>query len=363
MDSVNQAKEYLDRYIKRSAPLLKKYLDEQLKLARDISRTSQEPTGIAGHLVATFRGFMGGKNIRGALVCLGYEAAGGDSAEILKVSLAIQILQSFLLIHDDIMDEDELRRGHPTVHRTYEGFHQERGIRGDPKHYGMSMAIDLGDIGAFMGVELLASANLPAERKTQAIVACSRYLVRTAFGQAMDITYEHRDNLTEADVLRVHLYKTAHYTIVGPLGVGAILAGADRSVLDAIDNYGQPVGVAFQLWDDELGLFSDETKLGKPIGSDIREGKNTLLRVKAMELGSEAERQFLRSAYGNTRITAAEVLKVQDITRKVGALEYSQTLSRKLVDRGERVIPKITSDVKYRQLLHGFAELMISRES
>jgi len=121
--------------------------------------------------------------------------------------------------------------------------------------------------------------------------------------------------------------------------------------------------VAFQLRDDELGLYSSEDKLGKPIGSDVREGKNTVLRIKAIELSKGRDRNFLLQAYGNEELSAYDVKRVQSITKDSGALAYSQQLSRRLVEKGKRAIPEITSNKKYQDLLTSFAELMITRDS
>jgi geranylgeranyl diphosphate synthase type I len=364
MVSDQLARDYLKSYSLKVEPVVRRYFEEKQRIASNISAASGEKIGISEHMVKSFSDFMGGKNIRGALTYFGYDLVKGETdEEILRASVSIQVLHGGILMHDDFMDEDDLRRGKPTIHRIYEKFHRDRLDKGDSRHYGDSMAVDMGDVGIAMDFEILGSVKLPPERKCRAIVLHAQILEQTAFGQAMDITYELCQKVTEEDVLRIHKYKTAYYTIVGPLQVGAILAGASGGVLTAIEEYGVPVGIAFQLRDDELGLYSTEEELGKPIGSDIREGKNTILRIKAMELAGEKDKKFLQYAYGNKRLTTEDVKRVQEITQNCGALEYSQKLSRSLVEKGKTAVSKITAKKKYQELLVSFAELMIIRES
>lgn len=365
MTSDQLARDYLKSYVVQVEPVLKTYLDEKLKDAAKISKTSEEKLGISEQMINNYKTFVsGGKKIRGSLIFFGYDLAhGSTNKDILFASISIEIIHGALLMHDDIMDEDQIRRGMPTIHKRYEDFHQKNFAKGKASHYGISMGIDLGDDGIFMGMEVLASANLPEKNKNQAMIALSRLLEQTSYGQAMDVSYELLPKATEKDVVRIHTYKTAFYTIGGPLAIGATLAGASAGVLSAVAKYGQAVGVAFQLRDDELGLYSTEEKLGKPIGSDIREDKNTVLRIKAIELTKRNDRNFLLQAYGNSQLQYNDIKRVQSITKDSGALAYSQKLSRRLVEKGKRVIPKITSDKKYQDLLASFAELMITRES
>jgi geranylgeranyl diphosphate synthase type I len=267
-------------------------------------------------------------------------------------------------MHDDIEDQDNLRRGSLTIHKQYENEHRKNFLfKKNAGHFGISMGINLGDLGAYLGMEALLHSKLPDKNKLAAATYLSRLLQHVAYGQSLDNLYEQKENITQKDVLDVHLHKTGIYTVTGPLKIGALLGGAKEGVLDAIDKYGDKVGIAFQLRDDELGLFSSEEELGKPIGGDIKEGKNTLLKVKALELSNSAEREFLKSMYGKANITKKQVTRVREITIKSGALEYSQKLSKKLVEEGKRYIPKITKEKKYQQMLTQMADFMIERKS
>lgn len=358
-----QAKPYLTEYVEQANKALDEYFQEKEKFALSVTEDEAQKTGLPDHMMSVYHNFCrGGKKLRGSLINLGYLAAGGQKEEeIIKTSVAIEIIHAFLLIHDDVFDKDKIRRGSKTIHLRYQDFHRKNLRKGERYHYGISMAVDLGDCGIFMGMEKIAGANFPGENKSKAIKFLSNVLLRTGFGQGLDITYELTENISEDDVMRVHLNKTAHYTISGPLSVGALLAGTDDKTLKAIENYGVPVGIAFQLRDDELGLFSTEKTLGKPIGSDVREGKLTILRIKALENAKDKDKEFLEYAYGNRELTDDEVFRVREITEETGALKYSQKISQELVEKGKKFVSKITPEAEHQDTLLNLADLMIAR--
>ncbi len=341
---------YLLQYNQAIEPVIKRVFGEEKEHAKDIAP-------IAGEMVDDYQEFLsGGKKLRGCEIFLGYEIFGGkDKEEGLSASLIIEIIHSFLLMHDDIMDQDSLRRGKPTMHKKYAKLH------GD--HFGISMAMDMGDEGAFFAYHILNSLNLPRDRLSKATQFLSRLLMETGLGQALDISYEAEKRFSEEDVLRVHRYKTAEYTIAGPLSIGAILAGVNGKKIKALKDFGIPVGIAFQLRDDELGMFSTEEELGKPVDSDLRESKVTILIVKAYELAKDEDLEFLKYAYGNKNLRLDEVEKVRGIIKRAGALEYSQKLSRELVEKRKKFIPQITDNPKYQKLLEELADFCVERQS
>lgn len=351
------ARAYLDDYSKRANKFLDKFFAKEEKEAGKISPITAE-------MMRIYRKFMGGKNIRGSLVKLGYECFGGkDEKVIIKASLMIEITHSFFLMHDDIMDKDSLRRNMPTIHIQYEGLHRERYKKREASHFGLCMAIDVGDAGFALSHLLLANSNFSDEIKTKVLKCFNEQVLMTAFGQALDLVYEVANRLSEEDILRIHHYKTANYTITGPLQYGALFAGADEREIKKIEKYGLPVGIAFQLRDDELGLFADEKTLGKPIGSDVKENKNTILHLKALELAKGEEKEFIKYAYGNKNLTKKEIERVREITKRTGALAYSQRMAKSLVEKGKRFIPQITQDTELADMLANMADFMIERES
>ncbi len=351
------ARAYLEDYSKKANKFLDEFFAQKEKKASKISPITSE-------MIKIYQEFMGGKNIRGALTKLGYECFGGkDEKAIIEVSLMVEITHAFVLIHDDIMDKDALRRGMPTIHVQYGKLHNQRCPRGDSKHYGTCMAIDLGDAGYAISHLILANSDFKPEIKARVLRRFNQVLLETTFGQAIDVTYEALKEITEQDILRIHHFKTANYTITGPLQYGVLFAGASEKEVKKIEKYGLPVGIAFQLRDDELGLFADEEKLGKPVGSDVRENKNTILHLKVLEWASPEDKKFLEYAYGNRNLTKAEIKKVQEITIKTGALNYSQKFARDLVEKGKKFIPQITSDPELQEILSNMADFMIERDS
>ena len=352
-----EAKAYLQDYVKKTEPLLDSFFRTKEKEAAKISPLS------AG-MMRTYRQFMGGKNIRGALVKLGYECFGGqDEKAILKASLMITLTHSFLLMHDDVMDQDVLRRGKPTIHVQYSKLHRERYKKGEAEHYGLSIAIDLGDIGFTLAHLLLTDTGFSDEIKIRVLKRFNQQILTTAFGQALDVTLEATDKILEKDILKIHHYKTANYTITGPLQYGALFAGADERKIKKIEKFGLPIGIAFQLRDDELGLFANEKSLGKPIGSDVREDKNTILHFKALELAKGKEKEFIRKAYGKKNLTKIELERVRRITQETGALAYSQTMAKSLVKKGKKYISQITQEPRLVDTLRKMADFMIERQS
>ena len=357
------ARTYLKDYAKRADKYLAQFFAEKIDEVKDIGRGGKGVLMAVDMLTRYKKFIQGGKKLRGAQIQLGYEIAGGKKRDVLSASTCIEIIHSFLLMHDDIMDLDTLRRGLPTIHRQYEDRHRKLKLGKDTSHYGISMGIGMGDLGAYLGTEVLLGSSLDTDKKLKASIYLFRLLQRVAYGQGLDVTYEQMKDITEHDVMQVHLHKTSIYTVVGPLKIGALLGGLPNAQIKAIEKFGEPVGIAFQLRDDELGLFSDEKILGKPIGNDIREGKNTILRIKATDIAKREDKKFLKYAYGNRRVTKNEIKRVQELTIETGALEYSQELSRELVEKGKRYIPKITRDSGLQDTLSSMADLMIERTS
>lgn len=357
------ARSYLKDYAVRADRYLDRFFEQKISEVQDIGKGGKGVL-MAVDMLTRYKKFChGGKKLRGALIQLGYEIAGGNKKDVLEASTCIEIIHSFLLMHDDIEDMDVLRRGRPTVHRQYESEHESLKLKKDASHYGISMGINTGDLGAYLGVEVILGSQLPEERKIKAVLSLSRVLQRVCYGQGLDVTYEQMKGISEHDVMQVHLHKTSIYTIGGPLKIGALLGGLTGGKIKAIEKFGEPVGIAFQLRDDELGLFSNEETLGKPIGGDVKEGKNTILHIKALEKARDKDKKFLLYAYGNENLSEKEVRKVQEITIKTGSLKYSQELSKQLIKRGKKNIPLITENLELQELLADMADFMISRES
>ena len=344
-----EAKAYLKDYARQAEKFLDKFFRQKKKEAAKISPEIAK-------LMDIYRDYMrGGKMARGALTALGYRTSGGkDIQAILPASIAIEISHSFLLIHDDWIDQDQTRRGKPTVHRR---FAREQG-----DHFGASMAIILGDAGVFLGYELMISSPFPEKKKIKALRLLNQFLLKTAYGEILDIKYDFLEEITWEKIMSVRKYKTAIYTIVMPLSIGAVLGGVRELKLEAIEKYGLPVGIAFQLQDDILGVFGQAERTGKSTESDIRGGKKTLLYAKALELANQQEKNFLLEHYGDKKISTEEIKKIRRIIEETGALAFSQKMARDLVEKGKKYVPQITSGPELQDTLNNLADFMIERK-
>lgn len=305
----------------------------------------------------------GGKRARAAFMYWGYKAAGGrDEEKIIEASMSIELTHIFLLIHDDIIDRDAFRHGVPTMHKVYENMARRMYLKKEPEHFGNSMALVVGDMAAAAGNEIIFNSRFSPEKILKALSKLQDIVSVTVAGEMMDVILEAKRKATEKEVLKVHENKTAKYTIEGSLHLGALLAGANKKILNCLSDYSVPVGIAFQIQDDILGVFGNEKKLGKPVCSDLREGKQTLLVVKAMEKGNREERKIISNLLGKKDATSQEIEKYRDIIRRTGSLEYSQNLAQKLVEKGKQALQKSSIQKETREFLTGIADYIVSRE-
>lgn len=237
----------------------------------------------------------GGKRLRALLVCAAHDALGGRWADVVPAAVGFEILHAYFLAHDDWMDDDDVRRGGPSVHAALrERFGSER--QGDIG------AVLAGDWAAAVAMSAVASAHAAPERVLAALHEVARVHADVVLGQVLDVRCAARDR---EGVERVHALKTASYTLRGPLRVGALLAGAPGPVLTAIDRASNPAGIAFQLQDDLLGVFGDPAETGKPRGGDLREGKRSAVVVEA--LADRSVRPLLDRVLGVRDAPAVEV--------------------------------------------------------
>lgn len=304
-----------------------------------------------------------GKRIRPILFYFGYVLAGGkNKAEALKTSIAIELAHSYFLIHDDIIDRDNFRHGDLSMHYKYEKSFADRLEEKNLKHFGTSMAILAGDLASTFGYEVLVNSSFSSDLKIKAISRLNYIVVNTIAGEALDVALVEYSNVKIDRIFEMQKYKTAKYTIEGPLHLGAILAGANEKFLESLSNFAVPAGIAFQIQDDIIGIFGDEKKIGKPVGSDIKEGKKTLLISKVLEKADDNQRQALNSALGNENISIEEVNKVRDIIIKTGSLEFSKTKARELVKDAKKSLEDLNISKENKKFLNDLADFIAGRE-
>lgn len=302
-----------------------------------------------------------GKLIRGSLVFLGYELCGKDSSDesirdqLLSLGAAMELLQSALLIHDDIMDRDLIRRGKPSIHAHYQKILDDAGIA-DSAHQGEALAICLGDIAIFSAWQVISGLGLPAPLVQELSKAASLELNRVALAQMLDVANgaagdsplprsfpENDKNGEEACIKNIYRFKTGRYTFSLPLALGATAAGASKEDITALEEAGEELGIVFQVKDDELGIWADEQELGKSIGLDIRENKKTLHRLELFrELArsaSDEEACSIRAVFGKQEAEAEDIQRVRTAMEKCGIRSRLQGLmqehARKALSRLE----------------------------
>ncbi len=288
----------------------------------------------------------GGKRLRGALVLLGHEAAGGDGDDALDASLGLELLHAYLLIHDDFMDQDDVRRGGPTLHR---------GLGGD--HLASSLAVLLGSLCEAWAYQLvLGSGNKPGEREAAKIVALT--LEQVILGQMADLRAPRGRELSSSEILEVQQRKTGSYTFELPLAVGATLAGAPAHLLDSLSAYAGPLGQAFQIADDLLGSFGEPEVTGKPNAGDLREGKRTLLVARALEMATPEDAAKLRAGLGRPD---ADVSELREILRRSGAADAARAEAEQLCQMSLKALESRAIPVGVRPRLREIALYAIQR--
>lgn len=303
-----------------------------------------------------------GKMIRGSLVLFTQEMYGKkNNDESLKVAAAIELFHSGLLIHDDIIDRDDLRRGNPSVHYQYNNLGMEERLQ-DPHQFGISMGICAGDIAFFIGFELLSTLNIKYSVKDKLLQLFSREFTSVGLGQMQDIFFaESRQDPKEEDILNLYLHKTARYTFSLPFILGGLLSDISEQEIEYLEKLGELLGLIFQIRDDELGLFGEVIDFGKPIGSDIEEKKKTLFYLHLFKFAAEDERKQLSTLFGSPNISADSVKYVQDLIIKHN---IKQNIHDRMLDykrNAEKIISEMGIDGNYRKILHNIIDFNLNR--
>ncbi|SCF27815.1 geranylgeranyl diphosphate synthase, type I [Micromonospora matsumotoense] len=292
-------------------------IDSFLTARRDMDTTPEWRDGVDALRALAL---AGGKRTRPTFCCLGWRAfGGGDHPGIVVAATALELFHLFALVHDDIMDDSDVRRGNPTLHVTMAEAHRRLGWRGNPEHYGRNTAILWGDLCLAWSDEAFHGCGLAPERVSAAAGLLHRMRVEVLLGQYLDIRGEAvRADLT--DCLTILLYKSAKYTVERPLQIGAMLAGAARPDVERLSGFGVPIGEAFQLRDDVLGVFGDDAVTGKSILTDLRSGKSTVLMALTRERANATQAAEISRWHGNPGLGEREAQRLRHIVRDTGAL-------------------------------------------
>lgn len=303
-----------------------------------------------------------GKRLRPAFVYWGYRAAGApDTPAVLPAAGAVELLHAFALIHDDIMDRSPERRGRQAVHTALAADHRNARHYGDHDWFGIGGGILAGDLVFVWADQLLDGAPLPQAALDRARRVFARLRVEVMAGQYLDLRLAGLPGATEADAMRVALLKSGRYTVTRPLQMGAAVAGGDARLDRALSAYGDAVGLAFQLRDDVLGLFGDPLTTGKGALEDLREGKRTLLMLRALDMCGASDRSTLEGLLGNDGLDEAGADRAREIITSCGALDSVESLCREQQERARAALGPVAADAL--GPLEALADLALFRDA
>lgn len=329
-------------------------VDKQASVSSQ-SVAADELTGVLEEFL-----FRGGKRIRPALLYYAFRGCGGESeARVMPMAMAVELLHTYLLVHDDIMDHAETRRGRPAAHVVYRQLHSEKKWAGDEDHFGKSTAILLGDLAQAYSMELYSSVEGLSEDFHRCFaVMCQEVIL----GQYLEMTAGYRRDLSERELLRVLQMKSGRYSVQRPIELGAILAGASEGTRGALARYGHLIGEAFQLQDDLLGMFGDAETTGKPVGGDLAEGKFTVLVHHALARLAGEDRRFLDQALGSPDLTVLEIDRAQRLIESSGARDRVMQMVEDRMREAEAVLDGLDLRPDGAEFLRGLIGYLRGRE-
>jgi geranylgeranyl diphosphate synthase, type I len=325
----------------------------------------------------------GGKRLRPAFCVWGYVAAAGRPDEIelrslLTAAASLDVLHGSALVHDDVMDASDLRRGRPAAHRQFEALHANAGWLGDSEFFGKAGAIILGDLLVMWSAQMLQAAGLDQTVLGRALPIVEAMRTEVTCGQYLDIVAQAHPlrqrapaidsvrpsiELALDDASRVVEYKAARYTVQRPAQIGAALGGGDDELYYALGAYGSPLGRAFQFRDDLLGVFGDPQLTGKPSGDDLREGKRTVLIAHAFAHAGAAGQKLLVQRLGDPGLTPEGIAELQRVIIESGAREAVEGMITEGYERAIRALQNADITEEGRAGLTSLAEAAVRRDT
>ncbi len=348
-------------------PDFRRRLQAQLDTFVEEQQRRLEPLGPDARILvgAAREAVSGGKRLRALFCHWGFHAvrpAGdpGEQARLMRACAAVEMLHGSALIHDDVMDASDTRRGKPSVHRAFEARHREAGWRGDAQQYGEAAAILLGDLLLVWSDEQLRTSGFDQQTVLEALRVFDTTRSEVVTGQFLDVSVQARGDADVEQSMRVVRYKSAKYSIERPLHLGCVLAGGREEQRAALSAYGVPLGEAFQLRDDLLGVFGDPGVTGKPAGDDLTEGKRTVLVALAMRSLSEADRAMLDKSLG-CDLAPEEITELQRRIRACGAEDQVESHINDLTARAVTALENPGLDAGARESLRQLAAAATQR--
>lgn len=342
---------------------LRAFIDERSR-ALEATQPQIEP------LFELARAFTaGGKRLRPAFCAWGWLAAApapSDPAPLLRAAASLDLLHVSALMHDDVMDDSDTRRGLAAAHQQYARLHRERGGRGDAAAFGRAGAILLGDLLLMWSAEMFDACGLPEPALAAARPLLAAMRAEVTCGQFLDVTAQTIpiDDPAAAlsDIARVVEYKSARYSVLRPVQIGAALAGAGADVLDSLGAFALPIGIAFQYRDDVLGVFGDERLTGKPSGDDLREGKRTVLVAHTLAGLDAASRDRFDAMLGDPDLDESQVALARGMIEASGALAAVEAMITENYESGMAELAAAPIDDRGRAGLAALARAAVLRD-
>ncbi|MBP3036862.1 polyprenyl synthetase family protein [Arthrobacter sp. zg-ZUI100] len=340
------------------------FLAEQQLVLQDVSMESLPLLDAVSSLA------QGGKRLRALLNYWGWRGAGGAElgAPAVRSGVALELFQSAALIHDDIIDRSDTRRGGPSVHRRFSATHSQAAWHLDGTHFGSSAAILAGDLCLSLSEEMFSAVGAQTAHGTGARRIFNRMRTEVMAGQYLDILEEvvgptHEPERAVVRARNILRYKSAKYTTEHPLTLGGALAGASAELLDWYSRFALPLGEAFQLRDDVLGVFGDPEQTGKPAGDDLREGKRTVLVAYALTFGGPSARDAMAEGLGRADLDDDGVASLRGLIQESGALAATETLIEGHTQAAFDALEQLPVDDVTRAALSALAHAAVNRSA
>ncbi len=328
---------------------LKSFFDEKLSQIKDLNQNLYSITKFTEKFT-----LCGGKRLRSILMILTYNGYKKDTKlddNILKLSIIWELYQSFLLVHDDIIDKDDVRRGGPTMHISLKKEFND-------SHLGLSHAILNGDL-LFLWAEQLIVKH--CENPSPILNILLKEIENVIYGEMLDIVSWRNEKNLEKHIDNIHNLKTVSYTTLGPIKSGAVLANVSENEMNLLEEFAANLGLAFQIKDDYLGIFGDCDKTGKSNLSDLIEGKLTYLVSYALKKGDEETQNYLLKKLGNETINEDDFIKIKNIFETTGAKEYSENLIGKHSQKALDILDKMSIRKEEKETLLFLVEKLVNR--
>jgi geranylgeranyl diphosphate synthase type I len=266
----------------------------------------------------------GGSRIRPLLCCCGYAAVGGEGGpfdpRIIRAASSLELLHTFAILHDDVMDESPVRRGITSTHRRAAEEHRALGSPRDSERHGIAMAVLAGDLALVMSDLMLAGSGFEARRMLEAAAPLGRMRLDAIAGQYLDLTHSGGASGDQEVAARIAELKTGSYSVRGPLLMGATLGGGSERAKAALAGYAEPLGRAFQYADDIVGLLADPSASGKDVENDLRQGRPTSLIARALAVAPPGGRETINSIWGKPDATSDEISRLRLAVKRSGAV-------------------------------------------